>query len=612
MSFDYEKANDMLNRAKAGDQQAFAYLYEAYYSYAYTGTEKLGTIEDREDATQEAFVKCFAKLQSGEDIKNFGTYIKHAAQNVATDMIKAREAKKRIHADSNIVCNEDGEEIDIYDEIDSEEQVLYAVNEFYKNPETLYEKEEVKALLDEILGVLTTEQRESLIMQYMEGYKQTEIADVYGVSVNTVKSYVNQGKAKVKKKVTEIENRRGILIQGSLLAFFFALLHANIEAEAAALPVSGATFVSANMAAGTTSKGILGAVKAFFSKSVKVAGKSIGTKAIAITTAGAVSVGVVTGVAIHNHLEVDEFGTEVSKLMESGEYDAACAYAADGIVDRIESFYDNPDYTKENAKYYIYFGAVLDENDEWQGGYPSHFYEGIYNRNNKVKLTRNGDRTDQQTYELVLHYYWGYDDLNSDDVSFYVMRGPQWYLVLSEYEMKAANAEPVYTTHNKYWCYCFETYDLGLVEFLGDDTAEELDVQDVVDENTDTDYEESVEELGDEFNDVEDSNKENSIIGTWTDTGSAPLSFTFCEDGSATWKRTNNDAEPMILDGDGKYILQGYIDNPDYPAWIDSLIVDGDTLSITFHTPMSTYDVATRTTVYSGEYNAVTFPVYRY
>ncbi len=491
MSFDYEKANEMLTRAKAGDQQAFAYLYEAYYTYAYTGTEKLGTIEDREDATQEAFVKCFAKLQTGENITNFGTYIKHTAQNVATDMIKAREAGKRINADSNIVSNDDGEEIDIYDEIDSEEQVLYAVNEFYKNPETLYEKEEVKALLDEILGVLTTEQRESLIMQYMEGYKQTEIADVYGVSVNTVKSYVNQGKAKVKKKVTEIENRRGIKIQGSLLAFFFALLHANIEAEAASLSVSGAAFVSANMAASTPSKGILGALKAFFSKSVSVAGKTISTKAIAIATAGVVGVGAVTGVAIHNHLEVDEFGTEVSKLMESGEYDAACAYAADGIVDRIESFYDNPDYTKENAKGFTDFGAIIDENDEWQGGYPAHRYEGIYDHNsNTVRLTRNGTCTERQVYDyyLVLIYYWDYDDLNSDDVSFYVMEGPQWYLVLSEYEMKAANAEPVYTTHNKYWCYCFDTYDLGLVEFLREDTAEELDVQDVVDENTDTDY----------------------------------------------------------------------------------------------------------------------------
>jgi len=346
MNFDYDKANEMLKRAKTGDQEAFAYLYEAYYKHAYSGTEHLGTAEDREDATQEAFVKFFAKLQAGEDITNFGSYVKNAARNAATDMIQAREAKKRINAESIIkpVENGDEEELNILDELDSDDQIMYALNEFYKRPDALlFEKESVDEIVKEVLDTLTTEQREALIMQFLQGYKQTEIADVYGVSVNTVKSYVNQGKAKAKKKILEIEKSRGIKIHGAAIVFVLAMFHTSVEAEAATLPVTGAAFVAANVATKAAPKGILATIKAFFSKSITVAGKTVSTKVIAIGTAGVVAAGSIGAAVVINQNEPDVRELVYELLIEE-RYEEACRTLEKEVVRDINTDWDgDPD-----------------------------------------------------------------------------------------------------------------------------------------------------------------------------------------------------------------------------------------------------------------------------
>ena len=417
MSFDYDKANEMLKRAKTGDQEAFAYLYEAYYQHAYSGTEHLGTIEDREDATQEAFVKCFAKLQAGEDIANFGSYVKNAARNTATDMIQAREAKKRINAESIIkpVEHGDEEELNILDELDSDEQIMYALNEFYKRPDSLlFEKEGVDVIVKEVLDTLTTEQREALIMQFLQGYKQTEIADVYGVSVNTVKSYVNQGKAKAKKKILEIEKSRGIKIHGAAIVFVLAMFHTSVEAEAATLPVSGATFVATNVATkAAAQKGLFATIKAFFSKSVTVAGKTVSTKAIAIGTAGAIAVGTVGAVIAISDKEPD-----IYELLEEGRYDEACLeIEKEAYRDAHDGYnWDNPEDFNwmykggDSIKYLIGVSSDKryrehpDEYLEWHN--PDGYYYLIY----KTK-------TDNYHYHILVNEKFA--DSYSDEISKY-------------------------------------------------------------------------------------------------------------------------------------------------------------------------------------------------
>ncbi len=337
MEFDKEKSEDAIKRAIKGDQDAFSYLYEAYYKHTYMAAKEIiASHEECEDIVQEAFMRAFSKLQEGQMIEGFGSYIGTAAKNIAKDHIKAREAKKRPDEVFSTFKfddkSEDEGEVDLYDNVNEVDEVQKAVlkaSKFYQTPEEQFEEKELKEIIDNILGELPDYQQESLSLFYMEGMKYREIAELYGVSVDTIKSRVNQGKKKVEKKILELEKTKGLKLHGlAPIAVFFFILRSGTEVKAAELVPSGAAFVATKMAGAGTKKGIFGAIKSFFSKSVTVAGKTVSTKAIAVVTAGAIGIGGV-GVAIpsiNEHLRTTQFINQVVEYIESESYDDLYSY----------------------------------------------------------------------------------------------------------------------------------------------------------------------------------------------------------------------------------------------------------------------------------------------
>lgn len=311
IKFDKKKAEEAIASAKSGSQEAFAYLYEAYYKHTYMAARDIiASHEECEDIVQEAFMRAFAKLQENVDISGFGSYMEQTAKNIAIDHIKAREAKKRPdEVLSSFQSNdaEDDENLDLVDADRTEIQnALLKMSEFNKTPEEKYEEKELQDIIQSILSELPDYQQESLSLFYLEGMKYREIADLYGVSVDTIKSRVNQGKKKVEKKVIELEKTKGIKLRGiAPIAFFFVLLRHSSEAKAAELSVSGETFVATKVTASCTKRGSMGSIKAFFEKSVSIAGRTVSTKVITAVVIGAVGVGTITGINVYKNSNTD-------------------------------------------------------------------------------------------------------------------------------------------------------------------------------------------------------------------------------------------------------------------------------------------------------------------
>ncbi len=310
-----EQTKDIIKQAMSGDQSAFAWLYETHYKSAYfSAKDILNKHEECEDVVQEAFLNVFSKLQNGQEITDFGAYIKTATKNAAKDLIKSREAKKRPdEVLSTFKIEEDDDSTgEMYDSERSEIQdAILKASEFYQTPEEMFEQKELQNIVQDILSDLPDYQQESLNLFYIEGMKYREIAQLYGVSVDTIKSRVNQGKKKVEKKIIELEKAQKIKLRSvAPLPFFFWLLRKTSEVQAASMVPSGSAFVSSNAILSKTGHGIINTIKSFFAKSVHFAGKTISMKAITIATAGIIGAsGIISGV-IYNQVNVQNTNNE--------------------------------------------------------------------------------------------------------------------------------------------------------------------------------------------------------------------------------------------------------------------------------------------------------------
>jgi RNA polymerase sigma-70 factor (ECF subfamily) len=83
---------DVLARARSGDQAAFRIIVEGYsrdvfrLAFRITGNE-----EDAEDAVQETFLRAYRKLEGFEARANFGTWLYRVTANTSIDVLRRRK-----------------------------------------------------------------------------------------------------------------------------------------------------------------------------------------------------------------------------------------------------------------------------------------------------------------------------------------------------------------------------------------------------------------------------------------------------------------------------------------------------------------------------------------
>ena len=304
------KMSEIKKQMDDAKQREYKDLYETYYRRAYVVARQIiNQHEECEDIVQESFLRCFSKMQDGVEILGFGAYIETIAKNIAKDHIKAREAKKRPDEIlSSFQTEMDDGEMDLIEAQRSEIQnAIIKAGEFYQTPEELLEQKELQEIVAEILDELPDYQQEALSLYYLEGMKCREIAELYQVPVETIKSRVKQGKKKVEKKVLLFEETKGIRLHGlSGVALFLFLFRQRVSAQAATiaiLPAAGYAGVSAATHAAQTAA---------------IAGKAVSTKVLGIAIAGVLSVGVIAGAGVGIYRSFNkESGTTQSQPADS-------------------------------------------------------------------------------------------------------------------------------------------------------------------------------------------------------------------------------------------------------------------------------------------------------
>jgi RNA polymerase sigma-70 factor (ECF subfamily) len=171
-----------LERARRGDQQAFARLVEAYqgpvYNLAY---RMLGNATEAEDATQETFVRVYTKLHTYQPDRRLSSWVFSIASHYCIDRLRRRSHTSFLSLD--------------------EDPLVTVLPSGEQGPEDSALRTETRDEIQELVAQLPPAYRVPLILRYWQDMSYQEIADVLGLSVQAVKSRLHRARLQMTERV---------------------------------------------------------------------------------------------------------------------------------------------------------------------------------------------------------------------------------------------------------------------------------------------------------------------------------------------------------------------------------------------------------------------------
>ena len=159
-----------LSKDKETSDKAFKLLYERYSSKVYAYCRRfLGNKEQAQDVFQETFIRFYQAARQERVMTNVHAFLLRIARNLCIN--EKRNEKNNV---------------------DIEEFMLV------QNP-AKDEKQELLELIKMALDLLPDEYREMFILREYQGLTYSEIVDLTGASIGTVKIRIYRAKQKIRK-----------------------------------------------------------------------------------------------------------------------------------------------------------------------------------------------------------------------------------------------------------------------------------------------------------------------------------------------------------------------------------------------------------------------------
>lgn len=183
---------ELVLRAKAGDDEAFAQLIRANEKRVYNLTLRMtGSPEDAMDLAQEAFLNAWRGLKFFKGDSTFSTWVYRLASNACIDHLRRKKRRQDIDLPMP-TAGEDDNQPDIPDDRFRPEQAL--------------ERQELRQTLTQALDQLSDEHRQVLVMRELNGLSYQEIAHVLDLEPGTVKSRIARARISLRKILLETGN----------------------------------------------------------------------------------------------------------------------------------------------------------------------------------------------------------------------------------------------------------------------------------------------------------------------------------------------------------------------------------------------------------------------
>lgn len=145
--------------------------------------------DEAEDLTQEVFVRVSRSLSGFRGDAKISTWIYRIATNVATDRLRSRSFKES----QRDLANSTGE--------GSIQDVDALPEEKHSSLERKLVRQEMSSCVHDYINTLPDSYRAVVLLSEIEGLTNQEIADVLGLTLETVKIRLHRGRAKLKEKL---------------------------------------------------------------------------------------------------------------------------------------------------------------------------------------------------------------------------------------------------------------------------------------------------------------------------------------------------------------------------------------------------------------------------
>jgi RNA polymerase sigma factor (sigma-70 family) len=157
---------ELIKAAQSGDRDALITLLREIETHVYrTAYYIVGNEQDAADASQEALIRIYTKINSYEEKAQFKTWVQRIVTNICID--KFRRTKPTVSMDEHDMVFPTGNNVE--DEVVSS----YIAKDIHEAIEKLPEHH-----------------RAVVVLRYLQDFSYNEIADSLDLPLNTVKSYL--------------------------------------------------------------------------------------------------------------------------------------------------------------------------------------------------------------------------------------------------------------------------------------------------------------------------------------------------------------------------------------------------------------------------------------
>lgn len=147
---------------------------------------KINNEDDINDVLQDTIIDIYKGIKKLKDNKLFKTWAVRILLNNCNSLLKSK------YKTNNIISYE--EHIQVCDNIENDKTI---------------EIKNSKLDFEEIMRILSEQEKTIFTMFYQEDYQISEISEILKLNINTIKSILRRGKEKIKEKYRELSGYEG-------------------------------------------------------------------------------------------------------------------------------------------------------------------------------------------------------------------------------------------------------------------------------------------------------------------------------------------------------------------------------------------------------------------
>lgn len=178
----------IIERTLCGEPEAFNLLVHRWERQIYgLALRMLGRDDEAKDATQETFLSAYRNLSKFRGEAKFSSWIYRIALNICNTKLRGRS--------KNVVSLEEQQENIGFEVVADSEDLAEGI-----------QRDQVARHVRRALQGLPPDMRQVIVMKEYEDLKFSEIADILGIPVSTVKTRMYTGLAELKKRLGHVRS----------------------------------------------------------------------------------------------------------------------------------------------------------------------------------------------------------------------------------------------------------------------------------------------------------------------------------------------------------------------------------------------------------------------